>query len=204
MNKIEAPDLTKGCYKRFNLPHFDVSGLYQMITYRLNDSLPKSIVEKMIGSNEKEKRKEIESYLDQGHGSCLLTNEPKIANMIIENWKFFEHQKYDLISYVVMPNHVHVIIKAYDGVALSSVIHSWKSYTSGMFKKISGQLDVPGWQSEYWDRYIRDEKHFGQAVEYILHNPVKANLCKESKDWPYSYCKENFIPESNERIKLNK
>ena len=45
------------------------------------------------------------------------------------------------------------------------------------------------WQQEYWDRFIRDERHFASSINYILDNPVKAGLVQESKDWPWSYCK---------------
>ncbi len=42
------------------------------------------------------------------------------------------------------------------------------------------------WMREYWDRYIRDEKHFHATVNYIYNNPVKAGLCAEAHDWPWS------------------
>jgi REP element-mobilizing transposase RayT len=183
----EIKDTTKGYYHR-NLPHFDYNGLYQIITYRLNDSLPREIFE-MKCENETAKRKTIEKYLDEGYGSCLLTKHPAVANLVIDNWKNFDGQKYDLVAYVVMPNHVHILINSNKAFALEKILHSWKSYTSSKFKSISGQSQVPAWQSEYWDRYIRDEKHFAQAIEYIMQNPIKANLCHKAEDWPYSYCR---------------
>ena len=45
------------------------------------------------------------------------------------------------------------------------------------------------WQQEYWDRFIRDERHFASSINYILDNPVKAGLVQESKDWPWVYYK---------------
>ena len=42
------------------------------------------------------------------------------------------------------------------------------------------------WQIEYWDRFIRDQKHYSQAINYIYENPVKAGLCKNVEDWKWS------------------
>lgn len=82
-----------------------------------------------------------------------------------------------------MPNHVHVLIKAYED--LSKIVQSWKSFTGKWALKRNRRLElgIPSdqkvfWQSEYWDRFIRDEKHFDSALEYILSNPVKAGLDK--------------------------
>ena len=46
----------------------------------------------------------------------------------------------------------------------------------------SGQF----WMEDYFDRYIRNEKHYWNTVRYIENNPVKARLCKEPSDWPFS------------------
>jgi REP element-mobilizing transposase RayT len=48
-------------------------------------------------------------------------------------------------------------------------------------------LDRSGrfWQKEYFDRYIRDEKHYLSAFRYIERNPVKARLCNAKEDWPF-------------------
>jgi REP element-mobilizing transposase RayT len=39
---------------------------------------------------------------------------------------------------------------------------------------------------DYFDRYVRDEKHFANAISYIEKNPVKAGLCLRPEDWPFS------------------
>jgi len=45
---------------------------------------------------------------------------------------------------------------------------------------------APVWHREYWDRFIRNERHFQQAVEYIHQNPVKAGLVERPEQWPWS------------------
>lgn len=187
---------SKDVHCRGFLPHFDIECHYQMITYRLNDSLPKNILEELREKDaaDVEYRKKIEDLLDAGMGSCIL-KIPEIAEMIIENWNYFDKKKYDLIAFVVMSNHVHILIKSYKEISLSEVIHSWKSYTSKKFKGILEAVnynsnDIEGndirWRRDYWDRYIRDEQHFISAVNYIHNNPVKAGMCSSPEEWPFS------------------
>ncbi len=199
-----------GWRSRGYLPHFDVSGLYQAITYRLGDSLPgsagvppaspsQSVAEKA------ERRNHIERELNKGYGSCILRDK-EIAKIIVDAWKYFDGKRYGLVAYVVMPNHVHVLIKTYEGFPLSQVIHSWKSFTAheiNKFLKICGRdarapnRPIGGedgcasvWQNEYFDRFIRDENHFAQAIAYIHENPVKAGLCGHASEWPWSSVNE--------------
>lgn len=84
-----------------------------------------------------------------------------------------------------MPNHVHVLVKlAHESPSLSSIVHSWKSYTA---KQINQQLGRTGplWMRDYFDRYIRDDAHLHACVEYIRQNPVKAGLVHKAEEWPW-------------------
>ncbi len=206
----------KEWYSRGYLPHRDKEGLYQMITYHLADSLPADVLQRMrqeIRSYPSEKqdielRKKIEEWADAGHGSCVLRNS-HIAAMVVENWKHYDGKRYDLLAYVVMPNHVHVLIFVYSGVSLAKIVQSWKGYAGKKIKEFldekAGNADRPVgrtakqtlgvprfngdkiWHREYWDRFIRNEKHYTSAVEYILQNPVRANLVKNTEDWLWSF-----------------
>jgi REP element-mobilizing transposase RayT len=84
-----------------------------------------------------------------------------------------------------MPNHVHALFAPENGFTLSSVLHSWKSFTAREANRI---LDRRGqfWQEKYFDRYVRGEEHFWKAIDYIEMNPVKAGLCLGKEDWPFS------------------
>lgn len=186
-------------HSRGFLPHYDASNKFQMITYRLADSLPQKIQsnETLSAKEKLARRIEIDMALDEGYGSCLLEN-PLVAKIVVDAWKFFDNKRYDLIAYVVMPNHVHLLAKTYDEFLLSSIVHSWKSYTAHEIKKLLGSRgsgetpELPEysengiWQIEYWDRFIRDEKHYCQAINYIHDNPVKAGLCNNPEAWPWS------------------
>jgi len=69
--------------------------------------------------------------------------------------------------------------------SLSNIMHSIKSYTAQEANKI---LERKGrfWFEDYFDRYIRNAKHFENAVSYIENNPVRAGLCRTSREWRFS------------------
>ena len=74
-----------------------------------------------------------------------------------------------------MPNHVHAVFVQNTGWPLEKLLRSWKSFTS---RKINSLLGRNGsvWQQDYFDRLVRDEKHFANCVRYIRRNPAKARL----------------------------
>lgn len=198
----DAPDLPENWYSRDYLPHFDGTYIPQSITFRLSDSLPKRKLdewEQELASIDEEKRnierrKRIARYLDQGHGKTWLKN-PAIAEIVQNALFFYDEEKYHLHSWVIMPNHVHVLTTIINDHALSEVLHGWKSFTA---KKANQILERSGkfWQKGFHDRYIRDIKHFWQSFRYIEMNPVKAKLCMAPDDWRFSsthYRKENGI-----------
>ncbi len=130
-----------------------------------------------------ERRQRIEHYLDSGAGQCWLS-QPEIAETVENALLFFEGQRYGLEAWVVMPNHVHALFTPMAGHSFSEILHSWKSYTSNEAHRLLGRSGE-FWFPDYYDRFIRDERHFARAVEYIEMNPVAAGLCLRPEDWPY-------------------
>jgi REP element-mobilizing transposase RayT len=182
----------RGWYSRGYLLHFDAEGQTQTMTFRLFDSMPQEVLEawreELSSLPEKEhdleRRKRIDAYLDRGHGSCYL-REDRIAEIVQNALLYFDSERYFLHAWVVMPNHVHVLYTPQAGWELSQIAHSWKSYTANACNKALGRKGE-FWQREPFDRYIRDEKHFANAVRYIENNPVKAGLCEKPEDWRWS------------------
>jgi len=131
-----------------------------------------------------ELRRRVEDYLDAGHGECLL-RAAQIAALVENTLFHFDRQRYGLLAWCVMPNHVHVLIETVEGWPLDGVLHSWKSFTSHKANKLlQRQGDL--WQREYLDRYVRNAEHFEAVVKYIEENPVKAGLARIKTDWPWS------------------
>ncbi len=131
-----------------------------------------------------ELRKRVEQYEDSGHGACYLRDE-RIAALVEQALKHFDGERYHLIAWCIMPNHVHVLIQQREGHPLSKVIQSWKSFTAHKANKLLGRSG-DFWMPDYVDRFIRDEKHFMATVEYIHHNPVKAGLVSAPEEWRWS------------------
>jgi len=102
----------------------------------------------------------------------------------------FNSQRYRLLAWVVMPNHVHVLFQPLNGWTVAKIVAAWKKFTA---RKICDDLrdsgkgpSAPIWHREYWDRYIRDQTHLAQVIEYIHLNPVKAGLVATPDHWPWS------------------
>ena len=181
-----------GWHSRGYLPHFEGGEIAQTITLHLGDSLPKAVLDKwrreLSAESAKDAdavlRRRIEYYLDQGYGGCALKNV-RVATMVQKSLLHFDDRRYWLSSWVVMPNHIHLLLRPAANWSLSLIMKSFKSYTSHEANKI---LDQHGqfWIEDYFDRYVRNEKHFDNAVAYIENNPVKARLCKKPEDWPFS------------------
>jgi REP element-mobilizing transposase RayT len=135
-----------------------------------------------------ERRKRLQALLDSGLGSCVLCR-PDCAKIVEDSLLFGHGERYRLLSWVVMPNHVHVLIQQCDNWPLWKVVQSWKRHTSREIQNILGPQTFNGvgktplWQRDYWDRYIRDERHFYAAKQYIEYNPVEAGLVKKASDW---------------------
>jgi REP element-mobilizing transposase RayT len=175
--------------KRGYLPHYDSEALTQFITFRLADSLPASIYKTLQFKlrtkqiSEIEYHHAIERALDVGGGKKFL-NDPRIARLMAEALIKFDDERYRLLAWVVMPNHVHLLLKTINDYSLASIIHSIKSYTSTQSNKIllrQGQF----WTADYFDRFIRDRVHFDRVKRYIENNPLKAGLCELPEEWPW-------------------
>ncbi len=117
-------------------------------------------------------------------GLCFL-RRPAIANIIQDALLHFQAQRYDLHSWCVMPNHVHAVVTPYHDHHLSQILHSWKSFTSQRINKVLRRSGV-FWESESFDHLIRNTESYERFVRYTELNPVKAGLCAEPADWPFS------------------
>lgn len=178
-----------------HLPHWRQEGATYFVTFRQADSFPQEKLQELAALREAwEKRtasprsdkqwqqlahetmRRTEQWLDEGKGSCRLRFPD--ARKIITNALHQDNSRlYELGCYVVMPNHVHVIVRPLgDGSdSLEHVLKGWKGLTAmqiNLHFGITGQF----WQQESFDRIIRDEEHLSRAIQYIGSNPIKAGL----------------------------
>lgn len=164
------------------------------VTFRLSDALPQQVLDRLL--NERDAflaahpvpwdepteacyhamfSDKLDEYLDAGHGCCALRS-PTAACIVADRLQHFNGQRYQLWSFVIMPNHVHVLASIQDGHLLPDVLKGWKGVSSNYIHK-AGLCDLdPLWQPEYFDRLLRSPQHFKVLREYIRENPRKAHL----------------------------
>lgn len=177
----------KGWYVSGGLPHCDQPGLHQYVSYRLHDSMPwerRAEWEALRDLENSDLRSlKIEEYLDRGYGAGYL-RDPRVAEIVQANWWHHDGLRYRLLAWVIMPNHVHVLLEIWQ-VPLGRIVQSWKSYSA---KQANRVLHRQGgfWSEDYFDRYVRDEEHFRRVVRYIELNPVKAKLIPRPEEWKWS------------------
>jgi hypothetical protein len=102
----------KGWHSRGYLPHFDSAETIQFVTFRLFDSLPRAVTE-MLTKQPDNLANTYES-LDGGLGACWL-KDPTIAALIENALLHFDGDRYRLLAWCIMPNHVHVIVEPIEG-----------------------------------------------------------------------------------------
>ncbi len=197
---VGAPGAVGPCgewYSRGYLPHRDRISLLQSITFRLADSLPREKLMELevelasltAQRRDVERRLRIEQWLDSGMGCCALAH-PAVAQYVENSLLHFHGDRYRLLAWCVMPNHVHVLAEC--RYPLAKIVQGWKSFTARWVLAHNEELHlgIPDpkqlWMREYWDRYIRDDDHMSNVIEYIHNNPVKAGLCQEPAQWRWS------------------
>mgnify|MGYP000455479962 CR=1 FL=1 len=124
--------------------------------------------------------------LDDCHGSCML-KRPVLSKIVADNLRHLDETDYELMDFVVMPNHVHVLVKHHpDAWPMSKVLQSHKGFTGLEANKLLGRTGQ-FWQRETYDHLVRDQNEFDRIARYILNNPVKAKLVGSRDVWPFTY-----------------
>lgn len=197
-------------YRRL-LPHWEKEGAWYFLTFRLRGSIPKAAFDKWQAEAEERRQRltrrhgrlgskqeraiafdimrKSEHYLDsQIHIRYL--EQPVAAEAFIANLERGTEDLYRFGPWIVMPNHVHLILTAKPDangkpVRLARILQHLKGASAIQINRTlnrSGKL----WQREYFDRLIRNMAEFRRKARYIEYNPVKARLCGKPEDWPWS------------------
>ena len=172
---------------RHNLPHLVQPGVVLFVTFRLADSMPKQLLRRWQEDRaawlslhpepwDESTRDEysnvflgkVEEWLDAGHGDCALARSD-CHSVVAGAIEHFNGERYQLHSYIVMPNHVHVLMELAAVESLPKVIHSWKSFTAKAICRATGKSGAV-WQRDYFDRMIRGLGHYRHCLNYIRAN----------------------------------
>lgn len=176
-----------------NLPHWRQEGSTYFVTFRTADSLPQEKLriwqaerdhwlqqhpEPLSPAEKKEYRQlfpeRIQQWLDAGSGACQLAR-PDVRQVVVDALNHFDGDRYRLHTWVVMPNHVHVVVTPLGKHELSDILHSWKSFTSKVINKLIAKTGV-FWQAESFDHIVRSSELMEKIEAYILANPATLEL----------------------------
>ncbi len=170
-----------------HLPHWTQRDATYFVTFRLADSLPQEKLatwhkerdgwlknhiepysEEEMSEYSKLFSERINEWLDAGAGSCILA-EAKNSNVVEQALKHFDGERYQLDSYVIMANHVHVLVTPKPGFELSDLLHSWKSFSANELNKLTGNSSTV-WQDESYNHIVRSPEQLEFYTHYIQKN----------------------------------
>lgn len=97
---------------------------------------------------------------------------PEDRALVVSSIEHFNGRRYEIAGYVVMDDHVHVLVAPHTGFRLEDHVSGWKSFSAHRMTSDRGRL-APVWQDEYFDRIVRDETELFEKMNYILNNPRK-------------------------------
>jgi REP-associated tyrosine transposase len=181
----DKPNGFRGWYERGYLPHRDSPGLTQFITYHLADSFPITLRSEWSAllkiEDDRERRKELEAYLDRGLGDCSL-RRADVAAVCEGVLLHFHCERYRIKAWCLMPNHVHLLVEV-TTVPMAELVKNWKGYSAYRCNQVLDRSESGFWADDYWDTYMRDKEHEQQSIRYIENNPVKAGLVRDAKMW---------------------
>lgn len=188
-----------------DLPHWAQAGTICFITWRAWDSMPREVIESWVaerklwlirhninphteewrghlarlpaseqGDFHRQFSARWEASLDECHGTCVL-RRPELASIVADSLRYFDGDRYTLMDFVVMPNHVHVLAAFKDSAGMLKQCASWKHYTAMRINKIlrrQGRF----WEVEGFDHLVRSPEQFDHLRAYIAENPRRAHL----------------------------
>lgn len=187
------------------LPHWAQDGAVAFITWRTHDSMPRGVLESWRAERNRWlvargidptlpgwkarvqalRSAEVSEFhehftarwhreLDKGHGACQL-RRPELAQVVANSLRHFDGERYELLDFVIMPNHVHLLATFPDKATMLAQCTSWKHFTGTL---INRHLQTHGrlWQQDAFDHLVRHEAQFRWLQQYIAENPSRARL----------------------------
>jgi type I restriction enzyme R subunit len=190
------------------LPHWSQAGTISFITFRSDDSMPKSVVEQWrkdrmswlrrhtvdpTSSFWKQSLEELpldlqnefrQTFSKRWHDEldachgACVLRQRELARIVADSLKHFDGVRYILTDFVVMPNHVHLLAAFHDPGQMLAQCESWKHYTA---VQINRRIGGKGrfWQQDGFDHLVRSIAQFEWLRRYIRLNPEKARLLED-------------------------
>ena len=172
-------------FHRRRLPHWYVDGAPLFLTWHLDGSLPRGLYPPPQKASQGQAFVWIDRYLDAARSGPVFLRQPAVAQLVVDS--LLRGQKlghYELHAWVIMANHVHVLMTPTCDPKHS--IASLKGATARQANKLLGRTGQPFWQSECYDRWVRNEMELQRIWRYIEHNPVRAGLVSTPEAFAWS------------------
>jgi REP element-mobilizing transposase RayT len=168
------------------LHHIYPEGKPLFITWHLHGSLPHSSYPPPGKLNAGQAFVWIDRYLDSTRDGPLYLRQEPIAQLVVGAIRYGAEQlqHYDLHAFVVMANHVHLLVLPRANP--SRFLQSVKGYTAREANRLLGRTGQPFWQAESYDHWVRDGRESDRIRTYIENNPVRAGLVANAEDYPWS------------------
>jgi putative transposase len=173
-------------YHERRLPHCYPAGATLFLTWRLFGSLPGLRLPDRSAPNPGKDFAHVDRLLDTAQNGPLWLKDERIAGLVaasLEEGATARHL-YDLLAWVIMPNHVHVVMRA--DRPLPEVMRWVKGSTARAANLVLQRTGKPFWQYETYDHCVRNSDELNRVIRYVERNPVRAGLVREIEDWPWS------------------
>ena len=175
------------------------------ITFRLHGSLPvQRVFPPEILAQSGKAFVAMDRLLDKCTTGPMYLRRPEIARLVVAALQDGECKflRYRLHAYVVMPNHVHLLVTP--SVAASKWLAPLKGLTAYRANEVLGIHGHPFWQEESYDHLVRSEAQFDRIQSYIEENPAKAGLVSEASQHPWSSAASRLkgVPRGDPRPRL--
>jgi putative transposase len=175
-------------YYERHVPHWHPEGVAVFVTWRLSGSLPAHT--EFLRGQPGRAFVAIDRKLDRAATGPKWLFDARVAEQVVAALLFGAEQLdyYDLRAWVLMPNHVHILI--YPRVAIPKITKAIKNYSARQSNAILNRTGQPFWHDESYDHWLRDGDELQKIVGYIESNPVKAGLAERVEDWRWSSARQ--------------
>jgi REP-associated tyrosine transposase len=160
-------------------------GRWLFVTWHLHGSLPYGLYPPAHKASAGKAFVWMDRRLDTASDGPMFLRQTEIAELTVKSiQKGAELGHYDLGAWVIMANHVHVLLRP--KVDPSRLLRSLKGFTAREANQLLGRTGASFWQHESYDHWVRDETEWGRIAAYIEANPVKAGLVARPEDYEWS------------------
>ena len=126
----------------------------------------------------------MDRLLDTPRCGPIYLQRPEIAILVRSCLRHGDRSDYDLHAWVIMPNHVHLLLTPHN--AVFSFLRRLKGYSAREANRLLGRTGQPFWQDESYDHCVRSGEEFRRIERYIISNPVQAGLVRSVHEFPWS------------------